>query len=77
MVVRIYFWDHITSYWLILTSTYQYLDSYDIKRDSRDFKLKKTPAEAFRITSREAKIFLEMIRAFFKDESYYFSGKIH
>ena len=44
-----YFWYHTTSYRLISTSKFQYLESYDIKRDFRDIKLhnlvqsKKTP----------------------------------
>ena len=57
MVVRIYFWDNITSYWLILTSTYQYLDSYDIKRDSRDFKFKKHRLRHFALHQEKSKYF--------------------
>ena len=34
-----YFWYHTTSYRLISISKFQYLESYDIKRDFRDIKL--------------------------------------
>ena len=33
-----YFWDHITSHWLISTSKCQYLESYNIKLGFRNFE---------------------------------------
>ena len=48
-IVIMYFWNDVTSYWLISTRKCQYHESYDIKRDYSDFKFyslvqsKKTP----------------------------------
>ena len=57
-----YFWDNIMLYWLISTSKCQYLESYDIKRDFRDFKFYNL-VQSTKNTDLD-KIFREHLRGF-------------